>query len=246
MSHTTRKFYRRTLSSVFVFATLLAAARPSFGQSGGDELKGIPVRFNDPAPGTSSHYTAVVMSGDGGFAALVNKLSSGLSTHGIGVVEFNSREWLSPAKSPDQTAAAIARVLRTALARYHADSIVLVGYSRGADLAPFVANRLPSDLRATLGGVAMFGIARTANFEFHLIDLVKDTERDSDVPIMPELLKLKGVPMVCVYGSEEKASACRDAPAGLLRAEERKGGHHFDGADDTLAPVVLQMLSRHG
>ena len=188
----------------------------------------------------------MVLSGDGGFAALVNKLSSGLAESGIGVVQFNSREWLSPAKTPEQTAAAISRVVRSALARYHADSIVLVGYSRGADLAPFVANRLPVDLRTTLAGVAMFGIARTANFEFHLIDLVKDTERDSDVLIMPELLRLKGVPMACVYGSEEKLSACRDAPAGLMRIEERKGGHHFDGADDTLAPVVLQLIGHHG
>lgn len=246
MSRLTLRFHRGTLASLFAVATLFAPAHSLLAQSGADSLKGLPVRFNDPATGTSSHFAAVVMSGDGGFAALVNKLSSGLSKSGIGVVEFNSREWLSPAKTPEQTATVVARVLRAALARYHADSIVLVGYSRGADLAPFVANRLPPDLRAKLGGIAMFGIANTANFEFHLIDLVKDTERDSDIQIMPELLKLKGVPMVCVYGSEEKSSACRDAPSGLMRVEERKGGHHFDGADDTLAPVVLQLLGRHG
>lgn len=210
-------------------------------QIASDDLKGLPLRFNAPVSG-SSHYAAVVLSGDGGFASLVNKLSAGLAAHGIGVVEFNSRDWLSPAKTPEQTADAVARVLRAALARYGADSIVIVGYSRGADMAPFVASRLPAELRRVLGGIAMFGIARTANFEFHLVDLVRDTERLSDIAILPELRKLQGVRMTCVFGSDEKSSACRDAPPELMHVEMRTGGHHFDGADDTLADVVLRML----
>lgn len=205
------------------------------------DVKGLPLNFTAPK-GKSSHYVAVVLSGDGGFASLVTKIGEGLSEAGIGVVGFNSREWLSPAKTPDASAAAVVRALRAGMARYSADSIVIVGYSRGADMAPFVASRLPADLRAVLGGVAMYGIAQNANFEFHMIDLVKDTKRDSDVPIMPELLKLKGVPMVCVYGSDEKDSGCRGAPESLMHTEERDGGHHFEGADKSLATVVLKLL----
>ena len=177
------------------------------------DVKGLPLSFTPPK-GKASHYVAVVMTGDGGFASLVTKVSEGLSDAGIGVVGFNSRAWLSPAKTPDESAAAVVRALRAGMAKYNADSIVIVGYSRGADMAPFVANRLPADLRAVLGGIAMFGIANYANFEFHMLDMVKDTRRDSDVPIIPELLKLKGVPMTCVYGSDEKDSGCRGSPAG--------------------------------
>ncbi|MEO7358927.1 MAG: AcvB/VirJ family lysyl-phosphatidylglycerol hydrolase [Gemmatimonadaceae bacterium] len=211
------------------------------GASAGIDVKGLPLNFIAPK-GNASHYVALVMTGDGGFASLVTKLSDGLSDAGIGVVGFNSREWLSPAKTPDASAAAAVRAIRAGMARYHADSIVIVGYSRGADLAPFVGNRLPADLRSVLGGIAMFGMATYSNFEFHLIDLVKDTKRDSDVPILPELLKLKGVPMVCVYGSDEKESGCREVPQGLMAVDKREGGHHFDGADQSLADVVLKLL----
>ena len=204
-------------------------------------VKGLPINYTPPN-GKSSHYTAVLLSGDGGFANLFTKLAQGLADAGIGVVGFNSRVWLSPAKTPDQSAEAVVRAIRAGMQKFGADSIVIVGYSRGADMAPFVGNRLPSDVRAVLGGIAMFGLAPSANFEFHLIDLVKDTERDSDIPIMPELRKLQGVPMVCVYGSDEKASGCRGAPESLMHADERDGGHHFDGADKTLADVVLKLL----
>lgn len=235
----------RFFLAAFVLATLAApaehalAAQPAIASP--VDVKGLPLNFTAPK-GKFSHYVAVVLSGDGGFASLVTKIGEGLSDAGIGVVGFNSREWLSPAKTPDASATAVVRALRAGMARYGADSIVIVGYSRGADMAPFVANRLPADLRSVLGGVAMYGIAQYANFEFHMIDLVKDTKRDSDVPIMPELLKLKGVPMACVYGSDEKDSGCRGVPESLMHVEERDGGHHFDGADKTLASVVLKLL----
>lgn len=232
------RLWRSGLAVLLAFST--APRSPAVAQ--GNDVRDLPVRFVTPV-GAPSHFTAVVLSGDGGYAKLVTTLAEGLAAHGVGAVLFNSREWLSPKKTPQQSAEAVVRVLRAAMARYHADSIVLVGYSRGADMAPFVANRLPADLRAVLGGVSMFGLAPNANFEFHLIDLVKDTERDSDIPVLPELLRLKGVPMSCVYGSDEKASGCRGVPPSLMRVEERSGGHHFEGADATLSDVVLRLIS---
>lgn len=233
----------RFLITALLSSLLLPVMQAADAQSatGAVDVTGLPLNFTAPK-GKASHYVAVLLSGDGGFASLITKIGEGLSDAGIGVVGFNSRAWLSPAKTPDQSAAAVVRALRAGMAKYNADSIVIVGYSRGADMAPFVANRLPADLRAVLGGIAMFGIAENASFEFHMLDMVKDTKRDSDIPIMPELLKLKGVPMTCVYGSDEKDSGCRGAPESLMHVEMRDGGHHFDGADKTLADVVLKVL----
>ena len=115
--------------------------------------------------------------------------------------------------------------------------------TKNADLAPFVVNRLPTDLRERVSAIAMFGLARMASFEFHWTDLVKDTPRDSDVPILPELMRLRSVPMVCVFGEDEPVSGCRDAPGGLLRKEPRTGGHHFDGDLDALVDIVLRLLA---
>ncbi|MEP6832919.1 MAG: AcvB/VirJ family lysyl-phosphatidylglycerol hydrolase [Gemmatimonas sp.] len=232
---------RVVLAGAIVALSGLCPSASSGAQATPVDVKGLPLNYTLPK-GKPSHYTAVLMSGDGGFASLFTKLAQGMAEAGIGVVGFNSREWLSPGKTPDQSGAAVVRAIRAGMAKFGADSIIIVGYSRGADMAPFVGNRLPPDLRAVLGGIAMFGLATTANFEFHLIDLVKDTQRDSDIPIMPELQKLQGVPMVCVFGSDEKSSGCRGAPETLMRIDMREGGHHFDGADKSLAAVVLKLV----
>ena len=197
--------------------------------------------FVDPR-GTHTKVTAVLLSGDGGWAELIQSLGDGLAARGIAVVGVNSRTWLSSAKTPDATTAAVVRAIQLSRERSPGDKLLIVGFSRGADMAPFVANRLPAMLRAQLAGVAMLGLAPMASFEFHWSDLVKDTSRPTDLAIKPELERLRGVPMMCVFGSDEKTSGCRNAPNGLLRKDERQGGHHFDGDFPALVRSVMQLL----
>lgn len=203
----------------------------------------LPVSFI-ASKGVSRPVTAVLMTGDGGWADLVSKLADRLAESGMAVVGFNSRAWLSSPRTPEETARAIVRAIDASRGVWPSDRIVLVGYSRGADFAPFVASRLPERLRDQLEGVAMFGLAPMASFEFHWSDLVKDTRRSTDVAILPELEKLRAVRMVCVYGSEEPSSGCRDAPTGLLTKDERSGGHHFDSNVDALMIHINNLLKR--
>jgi len=201
----------------------------------------LPLTWIAPAA-PANGMVAVFLSGDGGWAELVRVVSANLSQRGIGVVGINSRAYLAKPRTPDETAVAVATAARAAMSRWNGNRIILVGYSRGADMLPFVANRLPADLRERVSAIVMFGLAPSASFEFHWSDLVKDTSRPNDMPILPELLRLRGAPMACVYGADEKVSGCRDAPDGLLTKEMRRGAHHFDGDPAALANVVLRLV----
>lgn len=228
-----------------ILGTTMVATSTAGAQGTTDDLSNLPIRWIEPS-GAPSHRVAIMLSGDGGFAELVTHLGSGLAARGLGAVILNSRAFLSPKKSPAEAAAAVARLIRVAMRRWHADSVVIVGYSRGADLAPFVVNGLPTDVRSRVSAIAMLGLAPMASFEFHILDLIKDTPRATDVPVLPELLRLRGTPMLCIYGDDEASSGCRDAPDGLLRKEERKGGHHFDGNEDALLDLILDLIGlRH-
>ena len=226
------------LAAIIVHAPTVVAQTPT-----ATSVADLPLIWVAPQ-GASAHVTAVLLSGDGGWAKLVKEVAAGLSGQGIGVVGFNSRAWLSTPRTPEATAAAAVRAIDEAQHRWPADRLVLVGYSRGADMAPFVAARLPQRLAAQLAGIAMFGLAPMASFEFHLIDLVKDTRRSSDLAIQPELEKLRGTRMVCVYGTDEETSGCRDDTTGLMTKDGRAGGHHFDGNSSALVAHVLALLGK--
>lgn len=232
---------RRGAFAVALSALMLASSSALSAQS--SSVDDLPLTWVAPQ-GSSAHVTAVLLTGDGGWAELIKNVADGLASKGIGVVGFNARAWLSSPKTPEATTDAVVRAITAAREKWPADRLLLVGYSRGADMAPFIATRLPAPLATQLAGVAMFGLANAASFEFHLVDLVKDTKRATDIPMQPELVKLRGVRMVCVYGTDESDSGCRDAPDGLLTKDARPGGHHFDRNTDALVAHVMALLAR--
>lgn len=179
-----------------------------------------------PAARPGGHTLAVILTGDGDWAPFVRDMSTTLSADGIAAVALKSRSFLSRPRTPEDVAAAVDAIIRHYLPAWGKDEVVLVGYSRGADIVPFVANRLPADVRGKVKLVAMVAPSLHANFEFHLVDLFKDTRRPDDLLSLPEALRLRGTHMLCVYGTDEHDSLCPAAPQGLMHVVSHDGGHH--------------------
>ncbi len=197
-----------------------------------------------PGAQPGGNTLAVLLTGDGDWASVDRQLAAELSRRGIALVGFESRSYLrAKRRTPDATARDVARVLQHYLPAWHRERVVLIGYSRGADLLPFVVNRLPADLRQHVARVAMIGLANHASFEFHWVDLLSDTSRPTDLPILPELQRLRGTSMVCVYGVDEEDSLCRSAPARLVKKFTHEGGHRFKGDYRALADVIMAGLA---
>ena len=101
-------------------------------------------------------------------------------------------------------------------------------------------------MRRNLALVAMIALGTRAGFEFHMQDIFRDVNRPGDLPTLPELAKLRGTRMMCVYGTEEKESGCRDADETLVKRIARPGQHHFDGNYRAIADQVLAALPPRG
>jgi protein-S-isoprenylcysteine O-methyltransferase Ste14 len=129
------------------------------------------------------------------------------------------------------------RVLRHYLSAWKRDRVLLVGYSLGADVLPFLAARLPADLLDRVGVIAMLGPSRTTPFEIR----VKENKA-AELPVLPEVLKLRGRPLLCVAAAGEADSLCADLEPGLARKVELKGSHAFDGDYEQLADRILAGL----
>lgn len=181
---------------------------------------------------------ALVMSGDGNWAHFIAQLSDTLAARGVPVVGLESRAYLSRPRTPEETAADMGRVIRTFLRKWGADSLLVVGFSRGADFAPFVVNRLPPALRHRVVAVGLFSPSKMASFEFHLIDLVRYKHRDTDLDAVPEVDALAPTPVLCVYGIKDKDTLCPLLPEGLARVVPRDAGHRLHDPGE-LADTLL-------
>jgi type IV secretory pathway VirJ component len=206
-----------------------------------DAISDLPL-IEVPAARQSTGTIAIFLSGDGGWASIDKQIAQVFAQHGIGVVGVNSRAYLATRKSPEQAALDVSQIARAYLTKWSATRLVLIGYSRGAAMAPFVATRLPADLKGQLALIAMLGLEQNMNFQFHWTDIVRDTHRPDDVAVPPELVRLRGTPMVCVYGTEERDSPCRGADPTLITQMVRQGDHHFDGDYRALGELLVAAI----
>jgi type IV secretory pathway VirJ component len=191
----------------------------------------------------SGSALAIFMSGDGGWAEIDQRIAKRLSQRGVAVVGLNLRDYLKTRRSPEEIGAAVSVLARVYSERWRRPQLLLIGFSRGANLAPFAVTHLAPDVRARLSGVGMIGLNRAANFRWHLQDVFRDVTRDDDVPTLPELAKVRDVPIVCVYGSDEHESGCLGTESNVRRVE-RKGGHHLDGNFESVADIFHDALVR--
>lgn len=201
-------------------------------------LRGLPlIEVPAAAPGPTF---AVLVSGDGGWALLEHDVAGALARAGVTVVGFNSLRYFWTRRSPDQASADLARVLRYYLSSTGARDVLLVGYSRGADVLPFMADRLPPELLGRVRLVALLGPSRSVDFKFHVLDWLKDARHPSDLPVLPEARKLVGVSrLLCVYGTDETDTICPELAAPGVRVLPLTGAHHFDDDYAALGQAIL-------
>ena len=182
---------------------------------------------------------ALLLTGDGGWAGLDQELAARLAAEGVPTVALNSLKYFWTPRTPQQTAEDVARVLRHYLAAWNAQRVLMIGYSFGADVLPFVVNRLPPDLRARVASVSLLGIDAHASFEVHVAEWVGGDE--GGPPTRPELAEITGLPVLCIYGEGETDSICPQMPPGTVTREQIGKGHHFSGEYALLADRILSL-----
>jgi type IV secretory pathway VirJ component len=204
------------------------------------ELDDLPIV--EVAATGSSDALAVLISGDGGWAGIDKDVAASLASHGIPVVGLDSLRYFWTARTPQSTAADVDRILRYYLRHWKKQRAYLIGYSQGADVLPFVVNRLPEETRAHVQLAAMLSPGQNALFEFHLSNWISE---DADgLPIRPEAVKITQPQLVCMYGEDEddEDTLCPNLPANHAHVIKLPGGHHFDGDYDELAELILQQV----
>ncbi len=207
-------------------------------------LPNLPV-IEIPAPGAGiGDEFAVILSGDGGWAGLDKDVAAALVARGIPVVGLDSLRYFWSPRTPQGLADDLDRMIRYYLQRFGKRRALLVGYSQGADVLPFAVNRLPAATRASVALTAVIGMSEHAVFEFHVANWISD---DASGPAtLPEINRISGAPVMCIYGRDETDSVCPKLDPARVRIVQMPGGHHFNGDYAGLAQRILAFARPGG
>ncbi|HEX9500437.1 MAG TPA: AcvB/VirJ family lysyl-phosphatidylglycerol hydrolase [Thermoanaerobaculia bacterium] len=209
---------------IFLFAIALACNAPVI------EL---------PATAGASDRFAVVLTGDGGWRKVDDRIAAVLRSQGIPVVGFDVPAYFATRRTPEESACALEQTIRMYQQRWQKPKVILIGYSRGADVLPFMASRLADDIRASVQLIALLGPEPLIDFRFHpWWDPKKYFHHEEQFPVLPEVEKLPPGKVLCVYGDAEKDTLCTQLDLRFTTVTE-SGGHHFGGHYDDVARAIL-------
>lgn len=203
-------------------------------------IDGLPVVEVAANPAQAGQHPLVIFySGDGGWRDIDKKIGAYLADQGYPVVGIDSLRYFWRKKTPETMASDLDRLIRHYHDKAKDHGVILVGYSFGADVLPFMVSRMAPDTKAKLKLVSLMGISEHASFEIRLQGILGAANTDGP-PTLPEMMKLHGIPIQCVFGEAEHDSVCDQKELdGIIDRVEMSGGHHFDGDYHHAADLII-------
>ena len=191
----------------------------------------------------SSHNKPLIfyLSGDGGFNKFSNSLCTDLNEQGYDVSALNCRSYFWDKKTPEQAAADISRYLSQQLNGRDNQQVVILGYSFGADIVPFIMTRLTKEISDKIIASYMMASSGTTDFEIHWSDILGGhSKREKDV--ITELNKLTDKKIILISASDDKDLDLSRITI-KYKSEVLPGGHHFDGDTHEISKVIVNDMN---
>jgi len=194
-------------------------------------------------PSPERDVAVLILSGDGGWVDLARDIADELSSRKFAVIGFDTLQYFWNKQSPETASADLNRIVTAYQTGWKKKKILLVGYSWGADLLPFMVRDLPESTRQAVAGVALIGPSRKTEFEFDVAELERNSEATGAL-ILPAVKKLAPLPVLCLGGLNEHESVCRaiersQAELPNVKVQMLEGGHMFGRERGELLDLIL-------
>ncbi len=196
----------------------------------------LPAAVNDSLP------VVLMISGDGGWTSFDQSLAEKLAEKGMPVIGLDAQRYFWNGKTPEETTEDIAATLEHFMQQWKRKTFQLAGYSFGANVVPFVANRLPDRLKSVLRGIIMLSPDITADFEIHVDDMLSLGMRTEKFNVPREMVSLAKLKPECIFGDEEDPETREAFVAVKCKINILPGSHHYNEDYQKLAEVFFSSL----
>ena len=204
-----------------------------------DELPLISI----PASVESSAPVFIFISGDGGWTSFDNTFCELLAKKGMPVVALDAKKYFWNSKSPEETTSALVSIIGNYSRQWNRNTFILAGYSFGADIVPFIVNRLPESLKGRLSKVILLSPDRYGDFEIHLTDMLSLGIAKKKYNIVNEVKKITTHQVVSICGEDEdpiNPQSFKEAGSKIIFLP---GDHHYNKNVTGLAEMILKVAS---
>lgn len=185
-----------------------------------------------------------MISGDGGWTSFDQSLAEKLAADGLAVIGMDAQKYFWKEKTPNGTAQEISKAIEQYCLQMNKEEFVLAGYSFGASVVPFVADRFSPQLKNKLKGVFSLSPDINADFEIHIADMLSLGSGDGKYNVIAEYKKLKGIPAICFFGTEEDEKIRSAFSQNGIKVGLLPGNHHFNDDFSGISSTILKEIRR--
>ena len=196
-----------------------------------------------PSADSASKKLMIFFSGDGGWLDFEDQLSAGFAAEGFETIGFNSRTYFWESKTPQQTADDVMLLISKYSAIYKTNRIYLCGYSFGADIVPFIYNRLVPSMKNKVVALELLSPFATSDFMVHTSDLLNLAGDNNPYKVQPEIEAIK-IPVFCFYGENENPKPMEMLQKRNFTLTILPGDHHYAPGAQASVLSAVQGLRR--
>ena len=230
---------RRVLGAFLALIGLILLAFSHIGYFGGPLFTDVPATAR--LPPNRAKLVAVVFSGDAGYQiGMASMIGNRLAADGIPVVGVNTLTYFRTTRTPADATRLVTNAIEHAISFAHADHLILVGQSYGADMLHVGLVYMPAQLRHKVSLVALVVPGETIEFRASPGGIL--SFNIPDVPALATARSLDWVPTVCIQGVEETISLCPLLSAPNVARITMPGGHSIHWDADGLNTRLLAAI----
>jgi type IV secretory pathway VirJ component len=196
-------------------------------ESPADQIKNLPLSITDAKIQKNDGSIALIISGDGGWYWFEQAIANHLATIGIPTIGLDSKKYFWKRKSPEETAVDMAKALSYFGKKWGKDKFILIGYSLGAEIVPFIINRLPGEIKSKIISSVLLSPATTTDFEIHISNMLGMGNRNNTYNVIDEIIRMQSTSSLIILGEDEKSMVPGLLSGTSVKIRTLPGDHHY-------------------
>lgn len=189
--------------------------------------KSLPLIITNAKSQIKDAPVALLISGDGGWYGFEQNISDHLAEYGIPTVGLDSKKYFWKRRTPEETAEDVATSLTYYGKEWGKDKFMLIGYSLGAELVPFIVNRMPAEMKLQIVSNVLLSPATTTDFEIHISNMLGMGNHKNTYDVIDEIRKTQTVPTLIILGEGEKSEVPELLTGTSVKIRKIPGDHHY-------------------
>jgi len=167
------------------------------------------------------------ITGDAGLVRFDTKMTKQYKANGYSYIALSSIKYFLAVKTPAKVGKDMIPLIQRYIKNWNKEEIILVGFSFGAEITPFLFEELPPEMRDKVKMVVLLTPSKTSDFRIHIRDMIGFDKKNEVYDVAEETAKITTSKILAIYGKREKSIFLKSSEQPNLKVLYIRGGHDF-------------------